>query len=758
MITRLQQQIFGRRVPRYMIIQESPSNKRLRRRRQTVTAVLLLAAIVALMVHQVAAASVQGASDMPFEEMGMDEVAAGTLLFHTEQRGRYVPAISQLSEAEINVSGMIARVTLRQTFHNHTSDWQEGVYVFPMPDDAAVNEMRIQIGDRIIEGEIKERQAAKKIYQAAKASGKKASLVEQQRPNMFRNSVANIGPGEDIVVELVYLQTIAYDQGQFSLRFPMTITPRYIPGQVNRIGSTEIAAVGEPVQIDPAHGWAQSTTQVPDAELITPPQMPDDTRWNRGNRIRISGRVNVGMPLHGITSSYHPLDLNRSEQVYDFELAGGEVEMNQDFVLNWQPHVGQEPEAAVFTERVGNDSYALLMLMPPQASGHTGITLPKEQIFIIDTSGSMGGVSIQQAKASLELALDRLNPGDRFNVIEFNSVVRPFFERAVDVSNDSIAKARSLVEQLKANGGTEMLPALHSAMPTKQADPDSQRIRQIVFITDGSVGNEEALFRAIKQRLGDSRLFTVGIGSAPNSHFMRKAAQFGRGTFTHIGQLSEVRVKMDALFTKLGSPIARNLTVAWPTGIEADNAPHTLPDLYAGEPIVVGTRLKNVDITSVDLSVVINGEIEDQQWERYLNVSAGKAEHKGVGTLWARRTIDSLMDKRSSGLPENALRDAVLEIALPHKLLTKFTAFVAVEQERSRPETEALKTNKLANAKPKSQAAQKYAYPKGSTSARISLIWASLLMMVFVLLRRCMNIESMGFASSVAGGKGAKHV
>ncbi len=229
----------------------------------------------------------------------------------------------------------------------------------------------------------------------------------------------------------------------------------------------------------------------------------------------------------------------------------GPVPADRDFELHWTPDVGRAPGAAVFVEPKDGKTYALVMLVPnaPDASLPR---MPREATYIIDTSGSMAGTSIVQAKAALLYALDRLAPGDRFNVIEFNSRARPLFDVPMPVDPATLGRARSFVSGLKADGGTEMREALTLALRAPKVEGF---VRQIVFLTDGAVGNENELFALIRERLDDRRLFTVGIGSAPNSHFMTKAAQFGRGTFTYIGDTREVQEKMAALFRKLESPV-----------------------------------------------------------------------------------------------------------------------------------------------------------------------------------------------------------
>ncbi len=732
------------RIPRYWILEERPSLVRRRRRQRWALALFAAVALSVILLQQMAFADEQLNTADAAEAMliALNESGGGALLFKSAHAGRYRPAAVHNSEAEFAITGLMARVSLRQRFTNSSGQWREAVYVFPLPDDAAVNAMRIRVGERVIEGVIKEREQARKVYAQARARGQKAGLLEQQRPNLFTTGVANIGPGETVDVELAYWQPVVYDGGTFSLRFPMTITPRYMPGAKLADDPEKPLAVGGPLGWQ-QQAWAENTDQVADASLISPPQMPEQVEGDGGNRITLRGELNMGMPLRSITSAYHPIVLNRSGDHYAFELAAREVPMQQDFVLSWRAQLGQQPKAAVFTENLDGDTYATLMILPPeQHASNNKQTLAKEQVFIIDTSGSMGGTSIKQAKASLHLALQRLKPQDRFNIVEFNSNTRLFSPLSVPADVHNIARARQMVNSMHADGGTEMLPALHLAMQRGHASEHATHLRQIVFITDGAVGNEQALFQTIQQQLGGSRLFTVGIGSAPNSHFMRKASQFGRGSFTHIGDINEVQEKMTALLDKLERPVVTEIQVTWPSGIRTENYPQNLPDLYHGEPLTISSRIDGGLPAGSELPLVVRGQTASQSWQRELQVQVSNASHRGVATLWARRKISELLDSRVLGAKEAVIREKVLAVALPHALMSPYTSFVAVEKQVSRPQASKLSSSAIANERPKGQTAQTFAYPQGSSEARQSLAWGALLLLMGLIIRFSLRAEA----------------
>ena len=630
----------------------------------------------------------------------------GTLLLR-DDTGERAAAPLLSTDVHMDVTGMVARVQVTQRFANPTAQWREGVYVFPLPDQAAVDHLTMRVGERVIEGQIKERTEARRTYENAKAEGRKTTLLEQERPNMFTTSVANIGPGEEIVVALEYEETLRYGDGAFRLRFPLAITPRYIPG-----AATEAEAMGI--------GWSQVTAQVPDADRITPPFVP--ARDGHANPVSITIDMNAGFPLAKVASSYHAIDVEeRPGNRYRIVLGDGPVPAARDFELVWTPDVGSAQGAALFTETLGGKTYALLMTLPPTLADADTPRAPREITYIVDTSGSMEGVSIAQARDALSMALDRLQAGDRFNVIEFNSTSTSLFTAPMPFDATTQAQAKRFVAKLRARGGTEMLPALASAL---DGPPESELMRQVVFLTDGAVGNEDAILRLLHDKLGDRRLFTIGIGPSPNTFFLTKAAQFGRGTFTFIGDVREVRQKMTDLFRKLESPALTDITVDWPGGTDA--WPRRVPDLYAGEPVVVTAQFPAGTLQG---NVLISGSRAGQKWQAVLPMQDGATE-AGVAVLWARAKIDALMDAGRQGPPEREpdIRNAVLDVALTHHLISKYTSLVAVDVTPTRP----VGTDTLKSAVPGNIPEGLTGFdqlPRTATPAALSLVMGALLLL-----------------------------
>ena len=671
----------------------------------------------------------------------LGEIGGGQLMLHSAG-GEYTPAVLQGSKVHFDIAGMIATVILEQRFTNTSADWVEGVYAFPLPESAAVRRLEMLVGERRILGRIREKAEARKIYTQAKASGRKAALVEQQRGNLFTNRVANIAPGEVITVTLEYVQQVEFRGGRFSLRLPTTITPRYMPGRP--LLSQELESE-QSLSLTPAHGWAVPTDQVPDADAVSPLQHPRPRSDAAPiNPVEITARLDIGMPLASVDASYHDIAMSRRAGIYEVKLANGVSEMDRDFVLQWEPVSGSTPTAALFTEEVDGTHYGLLMLLPPSPQ-RAAAAMPREIVFVVDTSGSMGGVSIRQARESLDEALRQLRPQDRFNIIAFNSNYRALYRQPAAATPHHIQQATEFVRHLSASGGTEMMPALLAALQ-EQGESDQLReqpaLRQVIFITDGAVGNEAALFEQISAQLGRNRLFTVGIGSAPNSWFMSKAAQFGRGTYTYIGDVGEVAGKMSALFEQLSRPAAVNIDVEWPAAVDA--WPRRIPDLYLGEPLLLAARFGE---TLPVGEVVVRGTLAGKEWRTGLAMPGDtdpvhRVDHAGVASLWARYKIQSLLDEKTRGRAEQEVRAEVLPVALEHQLISPYTSFVAVEERISRPGSETLQSKPVPNSRPKGQSAQPFAYPNTATTARAQ-IWLGVFVLMIALLVRATRQEEV---------------
>ncbi len=630
------------------------------------------------------------------------------LFFPSGPNGEAFEALQLDSDVRISVTGMIARVALRQRFTNPSDNWQEGIYVFPLPEKSAVDRLVMSVGGRVITGQILEKEQAKRAYEAAAASGKRASLLSSERPNVFVTSLANIGPGEEIIIDIEYQDSAIYSDGTFSLRFPMVVAPRYTP--------RDERPREQPQTVDNDPQGAPGTTPasfVPDDRDLFGPV------GERVNPVTLTVRLDPGSPLDSLSSLYHPVDIEAlDERRKVITLRDGSVQANKDFVVEWRLASATAPQASVFVEDFGGESYVMMMVTPPAGAPHPEELdnlkhapsmepfPPRDVVFVIDTSGSMHGASLEQARAALSLAISRLQPRDRFNVIRFNNETYSLFDEIVPVTADSLRRAQAYVNALESDGGTEMRSALLQALQMnaqaeiidKHAD---DRLQQVVFLTDGAVGNEAELFKLIAEKLESSRLFTVGIGAAPNSYFMRKAAEAGRGTFTYIGDPNDVSVEMSALLRKLERPALTSISLGWPgsAGKRIESYPSVVPDLYEGEPVVVVSKIGEVDVASLSGNVLISGRQGMEDWQRRASLEK-PSEAAGIAALWGRSKFEEITDGLFLGRDPVAVRVDALEVALEHQLVTRYTSLVAIDDQPARPRDEALHSHEVPREMP----------------------------------------------------------
>src|SRR3954454_12853720 len=381
------------------------------------------------------------------------DAKSGSLLLKSEDG--YTDAIRLGIDVDITVSGPTIRARVTQLFRNPSKDWVEAVYVYPLPPGGAVDTLKMVVGDRVVVGEIKERQQARIIYEQAKRDGQKAALTEQERPNIFTNSVANIGPGETVLVQIEYQEPVQQSGDEFSLRVPMVVGPRYNPAPL--VQSVDLRA--------DSGGWGVTRTDpVPDRDRISPTIL-DPAEHRPVNPTAITVRLQAGFPLGEVKSHHHQVKIESPDSTTRIiTLAEGLVPADRDFELTWKPAAEKAPSVGLFREHVGDADYLLAFVTPPSFEQAQQKPLPREVIFVIDNSGSMGGVSIIQAKASLIYALGRLQPGDRFNVIRFDHTMDVLFAAPVPADAAHLNQATSFVGALQANGGTEMVPAMRAAL------------------------------------------------------------------------------------------------------------------------------------------------------------------------------------------------------------------------------------------------------------------------------------------------------
>jgi len=753
-------------------------------------AVLLFAATIGLLFNTAGRRSDARADLLMLPEGGrLDAVNA---------RGERIgPCPLKHTDVHVDVSGAFARVTLQQRYANPYADKIEAVYTFPLSHRAAVDRMTMTIGDRVVVGEVKERAAARATYEAARAAGHAAALLEQERPNIFTQSVANIEPGVEIVVEISYVELLDSRDGLFSFAFPMVVAPRYIPrgmepgetlptglslreglnllepgtltvtanGDTSQNGAltaevihalildavpieppaaewwtTRYASTGRAIEwhhfeagyrdgrreagvlytdglgqingrwfyIDtdgPAWppksavmspsthgtGFANGTAQVPDAARITPQPVRPPTR--AGHDISITVNIDTGGPgivdlkseLHAIQQNWGGMRPDGTPSQVALSLADAATIPNQDFVLHWRQTADTITEQ-VFTHAGAHGGFITLILNPPARVDNTQ-AVPRELVFVLDTSGSMQGFPIEKAKEVMSKSIAALRPQDTFNLFTFAGDTHILWDAPQPATPDKVAEAQQFVTSREGHGGTEMMTAINAALEVKPearqiAPGDPSPIRIVCFMTDGEVGNDMAIIDAVKQNAATTRVFSFGIGNSVNRYLLDGIAKAGRGAAEYVLLSEGADAKVASFSQRIQSPVLMDVQLTFAGDIEVvDRVPEQLPDLYDVAPVIVHARYPKGGKGSVTL----RGNGGDGPYEKTLSLDLPdvQAEHDVIATLWAREKVEQLMNRdlaaAQNGTFPDELKQQVIDLGESFQIMTQYTSFVAVE-------------------------------------------------------------------------------
>lgn len=556
-----------------------------------------------------------------------------------------VPIPLQHTAIRALLVGPLASVEVEQRFHNTHSSPIEARYVFPLPDDAAILDCRLVLGDRVIESAVREREKAKQEYQEAARQGQTAGLLEQHRANIFSIQVANIQPDEQLQVQLRFQAPLAFDQGSYSLALPTVVMPRYTP---------------------------------PDKQNDAPPSSPLIAENREGHTLSIEVEIDAGR-LAAVSSPSHPIDV--------VELGGGRARVtlqskdtlpNKDFVLRYTlSKTG--PSSAFYSYRQADQPGSFLLTLTPQVDTPPEEIVPRDLIFVFDRSGSMGGTAIMQARNALRACLRALNEQDRFNILVFDHKVESFADGLQAFTQENIDRADAYIDTVEARGGTEILGAIKQAL-AQQHDPE--RLSLIVFLTDGGVGNEEEVLRELQAKIGSNRIFAFGIGSAGNRYLLKKLAEVGRGSAEFLLPNEDIERAIEQFQRRITYPLVTDLAIDWGGAQIIDTLPPTLPDLYAGQPLSVTGRYLSSGQYRFKLSGRTPRGLFEQTIEAELPAETPDRSPlwQALPQLWARQRVEYLLDsQRRFAEHSSQVRDEVLSLGLTYRLLTPFTSFVAIE-------------------------------------------------------------------------------
>ena len=583
-----------------------------------------------------------------------DTPGCGALMAQLPGEKQQVPIPLKHTSVVGNIDGYIASVDVTQQFHNPYDSKIEAVYVFPLPQNAAVNEFVMTVGERKIRGIIREREKAEQIYAQARSQGHVASLMTQQRPNIFTQKVANIESGKQIEISIRYFNTLRYDDGEYEFVFPMVVGPRFNPAASSEgIGAVERGSYG-------------SSGQSAEVQYLAPHE-------RSGHDVSVHLNINAGTQIEEIRSVNHAIEQQKaSSTVRHVKLAANDTIPNKDFVLRYRV-AGDEIKTAMMTHQDEHGQYFTLMIYPP-AELTSVQRSPMEMVFVLDCSGSMNGKPIEQAKAAIEYSLQQLTSRDSFQIIQFSNNSSQLGSEPLIATTANIEKGIRYLRSLSGSGGTQMIEGIKAAFDFPH---DEGRYRLVSFMTDGFIGNEQQILQTLSQKLGASRIFSFGVGSSPNRYLMDRMAILGHGAVTYLSQNDDAVEIMERFQQRISHPAMTDLTIDFGDMEVTDVYPQRIPDLIVGRPIILTGRFHGQPHT-----VTVGGRVDMMPQSFTVNVASEEAEtqHAGIAAVWARMKIADLMMAAARQPGQAAdIRQQVTETALNHNLMSSFTAFVAVD-------------------------------------------------------------------------------
>jgi Ca-activated chloride channel family protein len=574
-----------------------------------------------------------------------DSVTEGTLVRVDPKSGLAEPCPLKHTDVKAEISGFVARVQVTQEFVNPTNEKIEAVYKFPLPPESAVDSMTMLVGDRKIIGKIKRREEARQIYEDARSRGQLASLLDQERPNIFTQSVANIAPGQAVKIVIAYVEPLKYEDASYQFTFPMVVGPRYIP------------------------------KGLPDADRVVPKRTPEGTRAGHDLSMQVS--LDAGMPLSALESPTHVVDIARPGQTRAVvKLKDQATIPNKDFILRYAV-ASPKIQDAVLTHADQRGGYFMLVLQPPDRIAPAEIT-PKEIVFVLDTSGSMMGFPIEKAKEAMKLAMDGLNPRDTFNLITFSGDEHILYPTPVPATPANIREAQKFLMSREGRGGTEMLKAIKAALDPSD---DQSHIRVTCFMTDGEVGNDFEIIHEV-QRHPNARVFAFGIGSSVNHFLLDNIARYGRGEVEYVGLNDDGSAAARRFHERVRTPVLTDVSIDWSGLPVTEVYPRRIPDLFSAKPVVVLGRYTG----AVKGNIHLRGKVAGRDFDRViaLNLPASDASHDVAPSLWARSKVEDLMSRdllgAQQGQQKPEIREAVTQLGLDYAIMTQYTSFVAVEE------------------------------------------------------------------------------
>ena len=567
-----------------------------------------------------------------------------------------IPLPLQHTEVRASIDGYISTVHVTQKFENPFDGKIEAVYLFPLPEKAAVSEFLMLIGERRIRGILREKAEAEAIYNEARSQGYRASLLVQHRPNVFEQKVANIEPGKSIDVDIKYFHTLSYHDGWYSFVFPAVVGPRYNPpGQEDGQRRSIFSMVRDSV--------------LPGDRTAVRYLRPHE---RSAHDLRIDVAVDAGVAIEELRSSHEIVASRETPETATVQLAGQATIPNRDFVLSFRV-AGDTIKSNLLTyeDPETQQGYFTLMIYPPAAVGSLE-RRPMEMIFVLDCSGSMSGRPLKQAKSAISSALKRLQEGDTFQIIRFSDSSSQFGETPVPATRQNLEQAQRYLESLNGSGGTEMIEGIKAALDFPH---DPERLRFVSFMTDGYIGNEAEVLGEVHRRIGNSRIFSFGVGSSVNRFLLERMAKEGRGAVAYLGPQDSAKAIMDGFFDRISHPALADVYIDFGGMAVSDVYPAKLPDLFVGRPVLVTGKY-----LGAASGITVSGKAGEVEHSFDVAADLENAKYASIPKIWARLRIAELVDRRAfEADPYGELGTAIRDTALEHQLMSDFTSFIAVD-------------------------------------------------------------------------------
>ncbi len=618
------------------------------------------------------------------------------------------------SDISADVQGDIATVKVTQTFANPLTHAVHAKYLFPLNKDAAVYAMQMEVGDELISAKIQKIEEAKKTFEKAKKQGKAAALLEQHRPNMYTQSIANLMPHAPIKVTISYMQSVPKIDGLYELVVPLVVGPRYQPPQAGIApaimdGGERVA--NAKVRADQPYGqWELEKLPVyPLVNNIDLPKVIDD------ERVSIDVNLQAGMNIALVRSDTHSVAVNGDHRQKNIQLAEGRVVDNRDFVLRYQL-AGVLTNAGMLTSTREGQGYFSLMIEPP-AMPQADQIAAREMVFVLDTSGSMYGEPMEASKVFMQYAMQHLREKDYFRIIRFGNNAEEYSHQPVRATLANVQQGLEFVSALNAGGGTNIPAAIKQSFI---APPKDNVLRIVVFLTDGYIGNEMEVLKLVKENIGDARIYAFGVGSSVNRFLLDEMALAGRGFARYIDPTEDRDEVAVSLAQKLDSPVLTDIAINWGEMQVSEVTPKVIPDLFAGGSLRVQGKYAGSGKQQVKISGKVNGH--QATLPLVVEVKNPQDEEQGqpIALLWARSQIADLMRLfstptylRESGVNYDTIKQEVVSLGLQFALSTRWTSFVAVSEKIVNDN--AAKTPNIGVPLPKVKGVSKHAYAGHST-------------------------------------------